>query len=381
MVNSRNTARVAQPLPGDALYQRRARIVLPILVRIANANETIEYGELAKVAGMPNPRNLNYVLSCIGQTLIALSRSWDTEIPPIQCLVVSKGSGAPSEGIVEFFSGQRDYARLTRDQQREIMGVEQKRAFTFRKWPDVLADLGLGDGSQRFSAEDYMAALREAPLGQQHRRMLAVHHAAPDRTVTAAQLARAVGYSSYEAANLHYGRLGGLICRKLHWSPSPSESVAAIVRFEKRRGEWHWIMRPEVAQALELLGWTDTDTASSPTDFPGEQHYFEGSRRSMKVDRHERSRTARDQCVRHHGWACAACGLLLEEVYGDAARNLIHVHHLNPLSESDGRRSVDPVRDLRPVCPTCHAVIHRATPAYTIEQVREMLAAVRRRGS
>jgi hypothetical protein len=195
MVNSRNTARVAQPLPGDALYQRRARIVLPILVRIANANETIEYGELAKVAGMPNPRNLNYVLGCIGQTLIALSRSWDTEIPPIQCLVVSKGSGAPSEGIVEFFSGQRDYARLTRDQQREIMGVEQKRVFTFRKWPDVLADLGLGDGSQRFSAEDYMAALREVPLGPQHRRMLAAHHAAPDRTVTAAQLARAVGYS------------------------------------------------------------------------------------------------------------------------------------------------------------------------------------------
>jgi hypothetical protein len=32
--------------------------------------------------------------------------------------------------------------------------------------------------------------------------------------------------------------------------------------------------------------------------------------------------------------------------------------------------SVNPIRDLRPVCPNCHAVIHSTTPPRTIDQVR-----------
>jgi predicted HNH restriction endonuclease len=34
---------------------------------------------------------------------------------------------------------------------------------------------------------------------------------------------------------------------------------------------------------------------------------------------------------------------------------------------------VDPIQDLCPVCPNCHAVIHRHDPAYTIEEVRGFL--------
>ena len=39
-----------------------------------------------------------------------------------------------------------------------------------------------------------------------------------------------------------------------------------------------------------------------------------------------------------------------------------------------GARSiVDPVRDLRPVCPNCHVVIHLRHPPRAIEEVRAML--------
>ncbi len=31
----------------------------------------------------------------------------------------------------------------------------------------------------------------------------------------------------------------------------------------------------------------------------------------------------------------------------------IHVHHLKPLSEVGYEYRVDPIRDLRPVCPNC----------------------------
>ena len=43
------------------------------------------------------------------------------------------------------------------------------------------------------------------------------------------------------------------------------------------------------------------------------------------------------------------------------------------LSEVGREYVVDPVTDLRPVCPNCHAVLHARKPAYSIEDVRELL--------
>jgi 5-methylcytosine-specific restriction protein A len=63
------------------------------------------------------------------------------------------------------------------------------------------------------------------------------------------------------------------------------------------------------------------------------------------------------------------------EVYGPEVESLIHVHHLVPLSTVGQQYEVDPIRDLRPVCPNCHAVIHSRVPAYTIEEIRKMFTA------
>jgi predicted HNH restriction endonuclease len=40
---------------------------------------------------------------------------------------------------------------------------------------------------------------------------------------------------------------------------------------------------------------------------------------------------------------------------------------------------VNPIEDLRPVCPNCHAIIHRCTPPYSIEDVRRFLDSRRSR--
>src|SRR4051794_35751946 len=99
----RATAEIAEPISGDALYQRKAREALPILVRQAEACRPITYGDLAEEIGMPNPRNLNLPLGSIGQTLENLSKRWREKIPPLQCLVVNKNTGLPGEGIDWFF--------------------------------------------------------------------------------------------------------------------------------------------------------------------------------------------------------------------------------------------------------------------------------------
>ena len=70
---------------------------------------------------------------------------------------------------------------------------------------------------------------------------------------------------------------------------------------------------------------------------------------------------------------CCLCGFNFGEVYGEVAEGFTHVHHVRPLSEIREEYEVDPVNDLRPVCPNCHAVLHRRVPAFGIEEVRAML--------
>lgn len=101
--------------------------------------------------------------------------------------------------------------------------------------------------------------------------------------------------------------------------------------------------------------------------------YREGAIRAIMVNAYERSPAARRVCIAHWGLGCTACGLLMRDKYGPRAAELIHVHHLDPLGLANGERRVDPIRDLRPVCPNCHAVMHLENPPLTIEQVQAML--------
>ncbi len=137
------TAQIAEPISGDQLYQQRARMALPLLVRQANAEEKIFYSDLAEELGMPNPRNLNYPLGSIGQTLQRLSKAWKDEIPPIQCIVVNKNTGLPGPGIGWFLDSRDDFASLPKARQRAIVNYHLGRIFTYPRWREVLAALSL----------------------------------------------------------------------------------------------------------------------------------------------------------------------------------------------------------------------------------------------
>ncbi len=45
-----------------------------------------------------------------------------------------------------------------------------------------------------------------------------------------------------------------------------------------------------------------------------------------------------------------------------------------PISEIAEEYEVDPVKDLRPVCPNCHAMIHRRSPPLSIEELQVLLS-------
>jgi predicted HNH restriction endonuclease len=101
--------------------------------------------------------------------------------------------------------------------------------------------------------------------------------------------------------------------------------------------------------------------------------YFEGTTRPITVNAYERNQQARQKCLEHHGCCCCACGFNFEKVYGELGRNFIHVHHLKPLSEIRQQYKIDPIADLCPICPNCHAMIHNGGKMMRIEDLRRLI--------
>ena len=102
--------------------------------------------------------------------------------------------------------------------------------------------------------------------------------------------------------------------------------------------------------------------------------FSEGAVREIKVNAYERNAQAREACIRHHGAVCAACRFDFGAVYGEVAEGLIHVHHIIPLSQIGAGYQLNPLTDLIPLCPNCHAVVHRKSDVMSIEQLRKCLA-------
>jgi 5-methylcytosine-specific restriction endonuclease McrA len=101
----------------------------------------------------------------------------------------------------------------------------------------------------------------------------------------------------------------------------------------------------------------------------------EGHRVKISVNKYERDPKNRKSCIKHYGPICSACEFDFSVAYGLIGSGYIHVHHLNPLSANDGRAlKINPIKDLRPVCPNCHEMLHRANPPYSIEQLKGFLA-------
>ncbi|OOE13152.1 HNH endonuclease [Fictibacillus arsenicus] len=101
----------------------------------------------------------------------------------------------------------------------------------------------------------------------------------------------------------------------------------------------------------------------------------EGQRKTIKVNMYERNPIARKKCVEHYGIQCQVCETNFEKTYGDVGKDFIHVHHIKPLHEIQQEYIVDPVKDLIPVCPNCHAMLHRKEDGeyLTIEQLKNRI--------
>jgi predicted HNH restriction endonuclease len=115
----------------------------------------------------------------------------------------------------------------------------------------------------------------------------------------------------------------------------------------------------------------DLQTATVyPDELDKSETLFEGIKKTVLVNSYERNQVARNKCIKYYGLQCVVCGFDFEKVYGDIGKGFIHVHHLTQLSDIGQGYEVNSINDLRPVCPNCHAMLHKKNPPYTIDELK-----------
>lgn len=100
----------------------------------------------------------------------------------------------------------------------------------------------------------------------------------------------------------------------------------------------------------------------------------EGEVKYNLLSKYERNPKARKECLEYYGTACSVCGIDFGKTYGPEFAGKIEVHHIVPLSQIKSEYIVDPIKDLIPVCPNCHAALHsKKDGVYTVEELKNLM--------
>lgn len=210
------------------------------------------------------------------------------------------------------------------------------------------------------------------------------------------QKAKGICASGYAISNVY---------QDLHWSGDPNK-LANYVKFEydiilnpkneellsienlkkdKILSEQHWStqnsgiqIRPNVAEELEKVWFEFTFKkreliVSQYFDKAKDTAIYEGAVRQITSNKYERNPYARKICIENYGVQCCVCGFDFETKYGEIGKDFIHVHHLKQLSSYKKESKINPKDDLRPICPNCHAMIHKKKTPFTIEELKQKI--------
>jgi len=233
----------------------------------------------------------------------------------------------------------------------------------------------LADGASISFAAEIKEALENvsvSPIQRAIVRELAKH------PQSAQDLTSRLGLRHFVVVNGALGRLGRDVRARLSSHPDGFDDGeyqwwTVLATAVKQPLGWVWSLRREVQVAAEALGWLQLADLPLPEEAGAGGAKSEGAVRTIVVNRYERDPDLRAACIAKYGARCFVCSADMGRRYGDEnAGGFIHVHHLIPLSEMGGEANVDPVRDLRPLCPNCHSVVHLRTPPFSMDEMHSM---------
>lgn len=103
--------------------------------------------------------------------------------------------------------------------------------------------------------------------------------------------------------------------------------------------------------------------------------FWNSTPKVITANAYERSSEARKACIRHHGTVCKGCGFDFEKTYGDLGKDFIHVHHITPLKTIAESYKIEPVTDLVPLCPNCHAMVYIGNESrpLSVDELRQLI--------
>lgn len=128
------------------------------------------------------------------------------------------------------------------------------------------------------SVKEYISAFRmiEKLMTEKQRKMLIENYKSYCHVTTATELALLVGYKDFSAANSQYSRLGSMVSNALDLGSLGVVTLVLMVPpLENVISEWLWVMRANVAEALERLDWVEkTSHLFFPTGPVGDSKHF-----------------------------------------------------------------------------------------------------------
>lgn len=134
-----------------------------------------------------------------------------------------------------------------------------------------------------------------------------------------------------------------------------------------KKDRTYWFIDMQLSELVNVV-------VGGEIGYPDEVGQFvEGATRQVFVNAYERDPKARAKCLSHYGYDCSVCGFNFGRTFGKFGDKFIHVHHLTAISATGMAHTVDPIKDLRPVCPNCHAMLHKSDPPFSIDEMKELL--------
>lgn len=134
-----------------------------------------------------------------------------------------------------------------------------------------------------------------------------------------------------------------------------------------------WQLKVELVEALSECQLTGEMPYAEELPSDEKNTLLEGIKRSVIVNTYERNPKARECCIKHWKSICSVCNFDFELVYGEIGAGFIHVYHLVPMANIGESYQIDPINDLRPVCPNCHSMLHTSNPPLSIEELKKII--------
>jgi 5-methylcytosine-specific restriction enzyme A len=338
------------------------------LQNAAMSESSVTYSTLAAMAGLD--MEMQEDRTKLGEILGNISTyEHENNRPLLSVIAWFKGKTEPSKGFYNLAKSLDLYSP-----------TEDKDEFFIKELTEVYNYWGNAENQPIFdfniSVESYKKALlSEGILKERSLELLNVLYDSPHCEATGTELANTLGYKDFPPVNALIGKLGKRIAKFLEINnQTDSRWWQIVANGEERDNGFTWSLRDNLFDALvDLNLLQEIEIQTYPDTVPPNEEYYEGSKKSVTVNSYERNTIARSKCISHYGAVCNVCKMDFSKIYGEIGNGFIHVHHLVELSSIKEEYKVHAVKDLRPVCPNCHAMLHRKKPAYSIEELIDIM--------